>query len=278
MCGRNASRSRGQQRRLTTRPSGRLRRRLTQALGTMKLIAPCQKCTVPPGPGVMMTGELNNDLLAICVCPNGHRHLVHQAHSAPEVIYSAGTRAFLAEFYSESVVTLTAALERGYELFVKVFMRASGGAATDIDEFWKELRISSERQLGAFCAIYFFATGTPWRNSSMQSEFRNKVAHRGYIATREEAYGYGEHVTTSLNTIMSHIKSHNREVFYDYLEASRRVVYRNAEEMRRNDPSLELCFAGSTALEWNNAGHQKPTFEHALLATSAYLKQFAGSN
>lgn len=122
----------------------------------MKLIAPCHKCTVPPGPAVMMIGEIDNDLLAICTCPNGHRQLVHQAHSAPEIVYSAGIRAFLAGFYSESVVTLTSALERGYELFVKVFLRASGRSETDIDEFWKELRNSSERQLGAFCVMYFF--------------------------------------------------------------------------------------------------------------------------
>ncbi|MDW2980619.1 MAG: hypothetical protein WBG81_02980 [Rhodanobacter sp.] len=240
----------------------------------MKLIAPCHKCAVPSSPAVMMTGELDNDLLAICVCPNGHRHLVHQAHSAPEVVYSAGIRAFLAGFYSESVVTLTAALERGYELFVKVFLRASGGAATDVDQFWKELRSSSERQVGAFCVIYFFATGMPWKTSTKQAEFRNKVAHRGYIATHEEAHGYGEYVTTSLDAIMSYIKSHNRDAFYQHLEASRAVVYRKAEEKSRNDPSLELCFAGSSALEWNNAGHPEPTFEDALLATSAYLKQF----
>ena len=128
----------------------------TLNLGAMKLIAPCHKCTVPPGPAVMMIGEIDNDLLAICTCPNGHRQLVHQAHSAPEIVYSAGIRAFLAGFYSESVVTLTSALERGYELFVKVFLRASGRSETDIDEFWKELRNSSERQLGAFCVMYFF--------------------------------------------------------------------------------------------------------------------------
>ena len=221
-----------------------------------------------------MTGELDNDLLAICVCPNGHRYLVHQAHSAPEVIYSAGARAYLACFYSESVVTLTAALERGYELFVKVSLRASGREGTEIDEFWKQLHTSSERQLGAFCAMYCLATGNLWKTSTKQSEFRNKVAHRGYIATREEAHGYGEYVTTSLDIIMSHVKSRNRDAFYEHLEANRAVVYRKAEEMKQSDPSLELCFSGSSSLEWNNAMHPEPSFDHALLATSAYLSQF----
>jgi hypothetical protein len=71
----------------------------------MKVMTVCHKCTSAPGAAVMMSGDLDNDLLAICTCPNGHRFMVHQAHSAPEVIYSAGVRAFAAGFYSESVVT-----------------------------------------------------------------------------------------------------------------------------------------------------------------------------
>lgn len=240
----------------------------------MKIIAPCQKCTIPPNAGVMMAGELDNDLLAICSCPNGHRYLVHQAHSAPEVIYSAGARAFLAGFYSESVVTLTAALERGYELFVKVFLLTNDRTAADIEELWKELRIS-ERQLGAFCVAYFCATSSPWKTSSKQAEFRNKVAHGGYIATRKEAHKYGEYVTTSLNAIMSHIKTCYTDAFYLHLEAGRAAVYRKAEEMKRHDPGLELCFAGSSALEWNNFGHSQPTFDNLLTATSAYIEQFS---
>lgn len=222
-----------------------------------------------------MTGELDNDLLAICSCPNGHRYLVHQAHSAPEVIYSAGARAFLAGFYSESVVTLTAALERGYELFVKVFLLARGGESTDIEAFWKELRNSSERQLGAFCVTYYFASGSPWTPNPKQAEFRNKVAHKGYIATREEAHKYGEYVTSSLNAIMSHIKTHYRDEFHQHLESGRAAIYRKAGEMKSRDSSLELCFAGSSALEWNNSGHPRPTFEDLLKTTSMYIEQFS---
>lgn len=240
----------------------------------MKIIAPCQKCTIPPSAGVMMTGELDNDLLAICSCPNGHRYLVHQAHSAPEVIFSAGLRAFLASFYSESVVTLTAALERGYELFVKVFLLANGRATQDIDEFWKELRNSSERQLGAFCVTYFFATCQPWKPDPKQAEFRNKVAHKGYIATREEAYRYGEYITSQLNAIMNHVKTHHGDALHQHLESGRAAVYRKAEEVKRSDSGLEMCFSGSSAIEWNNSDHSQPIFEDLLNATSAYLKQF----
>lgn len=241
----------------------------------MKVIAPCQKCTIPPGAGVMMVGELDNDLLAICSCPNGHRYLVHQAHSASEIIYSAGARAFLAGFYSESVVTLTAALERGYELFAKVFLLASGGASADIEEVWKELRSSSERQLGAFCLTYFYATGSPWKTFPKQAEFRNKVAHRGYIATREEAHGYGEYVTASLNAIMSHITTNYVDALHQHMETGRAAVYRRAAEMKRHDSNLELCFAGSSAIEWNNLAASQPTFNSLLMATSAYLEQLA---
>lgn len=239
----------------------------------MKVISPCPKCTIPPGAGVMMSGELDSNLLAICSCPNGHRYIVHQAHSAPEVIYSAGARAFIAGFYSESVLTLTAALERGYELFVKVFLLASGKRASDIDAFWKPLESSSERQLGAFSSTYFYVTGDPWKVPRTQTEFRNKVAHKGYIATRREAHDYGEYATSSLNRIMSYIKTHHLDMFYKHLETSRETVYGKAEEMRRIDPLLELSFAGSSAIEWNNLGHPQPTFDGMLAVASALANQ-----
>lgn len=242
----------------------------------MRIFAACQKCIAPDKPPVWMTGEIDNDLLAVCACPNGHRYLVHQAHSVPEIVYSAGVRAFLAGFYSESVVTLAAALERGYELFTKVFLRAGNRSTSDIEKFWSNLRNSSERQLGSFCATYYLATGTQWKSPSKQAEFRNKVAHQGYIATREEAHVYGDYVTVSLNAIMSSIESYNQDVFYRHLEESRAAVYRRAEQLGREDPSLELCFAGSSAIAWHNGSPPRLTFSEALETTSSYLKQFSG--
>ncbi|WNL47904.1 hypothetical protein RKE25_09860 [Dyella sp. BiH032] len=239
----------------------------------MKVITCCHKCTISPGAAVMMSGDLDNDLLAICTCPNGHRFMVHQAHSAPEVIYSAGVRAFAAGFYSESVVTLSAALERAYELFTKVFLLASGKAIADIATYWKDLESSSERQLGAFCSAYFCATGMPWKTAPDRASFRNKVAHKGYIATSEKAHDYGEYVTGSINAIIGYLKTHYNDALLLYLDSCRVVVYRRLEEVARRDPSIELCFAGTTAIEWNGTGYEKPTFDSRLAANSAMINQ-----
>ena len=73
---------------------------------------------------------------------------------------------------------------------------------------------------------------------------------------------------------MNHVKTHHGDALHQHLESGRAAVYRKAEEMKRSDSGLEMCFSGSSAIEWNNSDHSQPIFEDLLNATSAYLKQF----
>jgi hypothetical protein len=71
----------------------------------------------------------------------------------------------------------------------------SGNTFGDIEAMWKQLARQSERQLGAYIAIYMRECGAvPPSMGSKSVELRNDVIHRGKIPDRSEAVAYGEAV------------------------------------------------------------------------------------
>lgn len=101
------------------------------------------------------------------------------------------------------MLSFGAALERIYELFAKAYCVKAGAMVDAIADFWKEVESQSERQYGLFCQSFLLVTGRPWHAEQNQIKLRNKVIHKGYIATRTEAESYAQYVTESLDTLIS---------------------------------------------------------------------------
>ncbi len=72
---------------------------------------------------------------------------------------------------------------------------------------WKQAHLS-ERQLGAFIALYTLDVGEPPKllNASLV-KFRNQVIHQGRIPTRAEALKYGQGVLDIIRSLISEAKS-----------------------------------------------------------------------
>jgi len=95
----------------------------------------------------------------------------------------------------EAVASFAVALERFYEYWVRVQLLHGAVTPDALDVAWKQISAQSERQLGAFVALYLreYGTSAPLLPQSA-TEFRNKVTHKGYIPTRPEALEYGDRV------------------------------------------------------------------------------------
>ena len=52
---------------------------------------------------------------------------------------------------------------------------------------WRLMAVQSERQFGAFCFLYAMVMGRAFDLPQPYSEMRNKVVHKGYIPSRQEA-------------------------------------------------------------------------------------------
>lgn len=224
---------------------------------------------------VWAAGELTNDLYAICTCPHGHQILSSLVHHAPDIIFMSAVRAFRYECYSESILSFTAALERTFEMFFKVFCIKQGTRFEVIDEMWKEIKNQSERQYGSFCLAYCIMTGTAWKSDDKQVAFRNKVVHKGYIANRSESFLYASYITEKLDILISVLNN-------DLGEECRRLNFYN-QQFRQKElakyPDLKSCATGvPSLLKWNHLNRGSITFDDVLKSAEEIEKGFRFKN
>lgn len=176
----------------------------------MKLMAVCVQCwkiTGQPNLGASEV-EFSNDGELVGICPEAHRNVIGVQNYDCEILFDIGGMALLDGFTREAVTAFAAALERAYELYLRVVfetlrpptIHADGGmtfapreSRALFDGVWKQLRNQSERQLGAFVALYAFHEGEPPPLlSSDFVGFRNECTHKGVIPSRARAMEFGE--------------------------------------------------------------------------------------
>lgn len=190
----------------------------------MKHYSICFECSdLKPNNYVYSIGEVEADLVALCTCPFGHKTVIRITHNLCDVLYSSAVYAFIKDCLSESVMSFAAASERAYEMFTKVTLYAEGMAYEQIDDFWKELSKQSERQYGAFCTQFLKTFKESWKVNPRMIEFRNKVVHKGHIASTQEVTEYAEYITESIYKILKylHLNHENESVEYYFHETEK---------------------------------------------------------
>jgi hypothetical protein len=102
-----------------------------------------------------------------------------------ELLFDMGACALLDGYHREAVSSFTSSLERFYEFFIRASFLQIGHTLDEVEAVWKPIAKHSERQLGAYVAIYMRECGAaPALLSSKNIEFRNNVIHRGKIPDR----------------------------------------------------------------------------------------------
>jgi hypothetical protein len=145
------------------------------------------------------------------VCPNGHRSVTIVQQSRFEILSAFAVRAIADCYFRDSVMSFAASLERLYEYVSMVLLVHRGVGFECIDDISRNNHLS-ERQLGAFFALYAsFAKKVPATLSKKSIELRNRVAHRGYLPTVQEAVAFGEDVSRVAAPLISMLKSKDLE-------------------------------------------------------------------
>lgn len=209
-------------------------------------------------------GEVTSNLIALGTCPHGHKTVIGLMHSLFDVLYTSAVRSFLKGFYSESVMSFAASLERTYEMFIRVTMLKEGVSFEAIDDFWKEIKNQSERQYGAFCLQYLKATGKAWKIDSKQVSFRNKIIHKGYIATSEEVRCYAEYITSCQGNILSILKEKYKEDCTKLYFHQKESVSDSTKKMMQDNNAKFVASGNVSLLGWNIDDLTKVTFEEAI--------------
>ncbi len=130
-----------------------------------------------------------------------------------ETLFDLGTRALMGGYAREAVVNFAAALERCLEFYLRSALlerfahqgRSIEDAEGELEATWKLLVSQSERQLGAFAAVYLAREGrapdflTP---QGLGAEFRNRVIHRGYLPREQEVQNYAAGLFALMNRLL----------------------------------------------------------------------------
>ena len=231
-----------------------------------------------PNEPVWANGEIHSDLFAVCKCDKGHITIAGLVTELFDVLYKSAVDSYMKKCLSESVMSFAASLERAYELFIKIVLLRQSFSFGEIEEYWKEIKNQSERQYGAFCFCHLYVTKESWRIDSKMIEFRNKVVHKGYIATSEEVQIYADNITSCLTAIIKIIKTNfdteRSKLYFLQKEATKPTItkimqkYPNAKYAASGNPSL---------LKWNYSEYESVTFEDSLNTAKLLIDKFGFS-
>jgi hypothetical protein len=160
-------------------------------------------------------------------CTRGHKSKVVIDNLPFEILFDYAINAIADGYFRDAIASFTSAMERYFEFFVKVIVRKNGSDFSSIDRSWKILSNQSERQLGAYVMLYTleFNKQPTLLNTNTDTVLRNKVIHKGYVPTRDEAVKFGDAALNVIETSLLELKANRTAVnetfdFYSYKRAA----------------------------------------------------------
>lgn len=143
------------------------------------------------------------------------------------VLFEIGANAIIDGYYRESVSSFAASLERFYEFYANVIFIKFNISKSVYEKTSDLMSRYSERQLGAFVALYALENKTaPILLNTKNVEFRNRVIHRGTIPTKEEAINYGSVVLDTIRPVLSSLKK-------NYKKEIGETIFRHKDEIQK---------------------------------------------
>lgn len=152
-------------------------------------------------------------------CPKGHKGTIVVNNLKFELLFDLGLNAIIDGYYREAVASITSAMERFYEFFIKVSWRIAKVEYENIEKSWKLIANQSERQLGAYISSYsnLFCEHPLVMKNNMTS-FRNSVVHKGEIPDKDKTIEYVQYVLNLIDSSLDKLKSAYPDIVHEVYE------------------------------------------------------------
>lgn len=216
---------------------------------TKILCSECVEQASSDGDQMQLTNEMfaEIDLLewpyVTYFCGKGHREHRIIAAELYELLFHQATYCLEDGYYREAIGTYNAALERYFEYAIEMISFRLTRDGQKFGTLWKEVANQSERQLGAYYFLWYTYFGKlPDTLNSNKSNLRNRVVHKGHLATKEEAKDFGKYV-------------------FDYIRRSQSVLHESLSALDLHILRLKRLIRLSSASA-NKALVDPPTLEH----------------
>lgn len=178
----------------------------------MRIKAPCAVCvnTLKDAYQLqILDGELDDSGLVYVTCSEGHESVVVYDSRRYEVLMQSATSALVDGYTNEAISSYATALERAYEFYIRVILRANNIENAIADKAWKMVSSQSERQLGAFHFLHLLDQGNTLELDKTIPEIRNKVVHKGKIARTKETIDFAERIYNRIRSIENSLGKHD---------------------------------------------------------------------
>jgi hypothetical protein len=146
------------------------------------------------------------DRVAYLICSDGHKTAFVVPSLKFEALMESGVNALDEDFTLEACASFSTALERVYEFGVKVMLTHQNVENTNYEIMFKEMARQSERQLGAFLAMYITEFKVPYIFNKEIPSFRNSIIHKGLIPCPEKATNFCSIVYREISLIVDQLK------------------------------------------------------------------------
>lgn len=186
----------------------------------------CYECMSDAGI-VYCTVETNEEDAYAIECPNGHSIFMSYGREKYETLGEMAIGAAIDGYYLQAVSTISTALERFYEYYIRVVYYEKFQSTALFDALWAKVKSQSERQLGIFLSMYATEEHRlPSILTNKQIELRNDTVHKGVIPTQEEAFKF-------IQAVIKIIAEHEDLTKKKYSVSCERLHYQNLENVRK---------------------------------------------
>ncbi len=247
----------------------------------MKIKLPCFACFHENGKSepVFSYLELGENNVHEVNCENGHTTFIGLTQHKHEVLFELGAMALVDGYPREAIATIAAALERFYELCIRVISAGLQIPDEELKKAWKLIDMASERQFGAFSLTMLLwlkecppvidnvkptLPGISQSKTKNWKEFRNQVIHKGLMPSQIVSIEYCE-------LVYAHINDLTRQITKQFEAEWLKEANRQANEAQEENPDIQIVFTGIPTSLFMARGSQAPlSFKEALQQMDGY--------
>jgi hypothetical protein len=216
----------------------------------MKIQLSCLDCSVQRTTQGWLFADLRDDGLYDVRCQLGHRRIVGLGNLKFELLFESGALAILDGYNLEAVASFSAALERFLEFYITVVSLKYDVSIEQLDQSWKLVSSQSERQLGAFLLLYLVENKRAASYIDQKKvEFRNKVIHKGYVPTQNEALDYGERVFNFVGGIFKELKNTSEDFVASAIAVDHRRKIKKMPKSQSKYMTTQLTMMNATSVD-----------------------------
>ena len=177
----------------------------------MQTFTTCMKCQIDDGiPNFSSNSvaRIPDDGVIYSTCNKGHRTVTIIQEMKFEILSDMAIKAIVDGYYRDAIASFMGALERLYEFFIEATFRKHGIDKAAFSAANKALTNLSERQLGAFVAVFLLESGkSPMLLPQKMTKLRNDVIHKGKFPDRAETVQFCQNALDCAMEVLYLLKS-----------------------------------------------------------------------